>query len=100
MIIAGVMVLVALAWVVVPLLRRERSSGVRHDAANLSILRDQLSELDADLASGAITREHHDQAKRELEARVIEETAPSEQQKNAAPPAFAGAWTAAIAASA
>jgi cytochrome c-type biogenesis protein CcmH len=97
-VIAGVMVLAALAWIVVPLLRREKPTGVQHEAANLAVLRDQLSELDADLERGIITQEHYEQSRRELEARVLEDTTVAEREGTA--PAFAGAWTAAIAASA
>ena len=98
-IIAALMVVTALAWVIVPLLRRNKTDGVAREAANLSILRDQLAELDADVANGTITQEHHDHARRELEQRVLEDTAPP-PATDSSPPPFAGAWTAAIAASA
>jgi cytochrome c-type biogenesis protein CcmH len=61
------------AWILVPLLRRRERGGVDRDASNAAILRDQLAELDADLARGTISAEGHREARRELERRVLEE---------------------------
>ncbi len=93
--VAVVMVAVAAAWVLVPLLRRRRQASPAPEATNLAVLRDQLAELDADLARGTLTGDRYDQAKRELERRVLDEVKPSEPAGTAAPPA-ASAWTAAI----
>jgi cytochrome c-type biogenesis protein CcmH len=71
--IATAMVAVAVAWVLVPLVRSRRDAEVDRDASNVAILRDQLAELEGDLARGAIGREHYEQARTELERRVIEE---------------------------
>src|SRR5436309_629625 len=49
------MVAIALAWLIVPLMRRRRSTALGREASNVAILRDQLRELDQDLATGAIT---------------------------------------------
>jgi cytochrome c-type biogenesis protein CcmH len=74
--IATAMVAAAVAWVLVPLLRASRQGGeIDRDASNVAILRDQLRELEADRARGAISPEHHAQAKLELERRVLEEVA-------------------------
>lgn len=78
-VVALAMVAIAIAWVMVPLLRRRRSSGVMREASNVAVLRDQRQELDADLAHGTISAEQHELAQRELEQRVIEESAPSEE---------------------
>ncbi len=72
--IAAAMVAAALAWVLVPLLKRGRPGGVAREASNVAILRDQLRELDADLATGTMPRDQYEQAKRELEQRVLEES--------------------------
>jgi cytochrome c-type biogenesis protein CcmH len=93
--VAAAMVAVALAWVLVPLLRRHRQASPDAETANLAVLRDQLAELDADLARGTLTRERHAQATLELERRVLDEVTPGEPAGTAAPPA-ATAWTAAI----
>lgn len=73
---AGVMTAIALAWVVVPLMRHQRTASIAREASNVAILRDQLQELEHDLATGAITRAQHDEARHELEARVLEESQP------------------------
>ncbi len=72
--IAAAMVAAALACVLVPLLKRGRPGGVAREASNVALLRDQLRELDADLATGTMPRDQYDQAKRELEQRVLEES--------------------------
>ena len=99
-VIAAAMVVAALGWIIVPLLRRRESAGVSLDASNVSVLRDQLAELDADLANGTITHEHYDLARRELEQRVLEDTSRAAVDEGSGPPPFAGAWTAAIVATA
>jgi cytochrome c-type biogenesis protein CcmH len=92
--IAAVMVAAALAWILVPLLGRGKTDGIAREASNVAILRDQLRELEADLATGAMPREHYEQARRELEQRVLEE---SKAIPNvASPPSQSAAWTAAI----
>jgi cytochrome c-type biogenesis protein CcmH len=71
--VATAMVAVAVAWILVPLLRSRGAGDVDRDASNVAILRDQLAELQADLGRGAIGAEQFEQAKRELERRVLEE---------------------------
>jgi len=73
-IICGALLVVALAFVVLPLWRsRVRNNDVVRDAANLEIFRDQIAEMDADLANGLLTPELYEQGKRELQARVLDE---------------------------
>jgi cytochrome c-type biogenesis protein CcmH len=71
--VATAMVAVAVAWILIPLLRGRGAGDVDRDASNVAILRDQLAELHADLGRGAIGPEQFGQAKRELERRVLEE---------------------------
>jgi cytochrome c-type biogenesis protein CcmH/NrfG len=40
---------------------------------NVAIYRDQLRELDADLRAGTLSPEHHEKARREIEARLLED---------------------------
>ena len=91
--IAVAMVAIALAWVLVPLLRRG-TAGVTREVSNVAVLRDQLRELDADLATGTMPRDRYEQSKRELEVRAIEES--RELRGAAPPPSQSTAWTAAI----
>jgi cytochrome c-type biogenesis protein CcmH len=60
-----------LAWVLRPLLSRQapRSS----QAANVSLYRDQLRELDTDLAAGTLAQADYDRSRAELEARLLED---------------------------
>jgi cytochrome c-type biogenesis protein CcmH len=95
LLVAVAMLAVAVAWVLVPLLARRAHASPDPEATNLSVLRDQLAELAADLARGTLTRERYEQAKLELERRVLDEVKPGEPVGTAAPPA-ASAWTAAI----
>jgi cytochrome c-type biogenesis protein CcmH len=46
------------------------------DEVNLTVLRDQLRELDADLAAGAIDAAGYASARQELERRVAEDVKP------------------------
>lgn len=79
-VIAVAMTVLAILWVVVPLLRRrEDGSGVGTRMSNLAILRTQLLELDADLGRGTIAAEQHASARAELERRVLEEGAVENQ---------------------
>lgn len=91
-VVAVVLVLVALAWVLLPLMG-VRSGGVERSASNIEILRDQLTELDGDLAAGTLSREQFDQAREELQRRVLEEAVPAGA---AASTGQAGRWTAVI----
>ncbi len=75
-VISAVMTVMAVLWVVVPLLRRrEAGGGVETGRANLAILRAQLIELEVDLASGTLSAQQHASARAELERRVLEEGA-------------------------
>lgn len=73
-VVAVGMTVFALFWVLIPLLRRRAASEVVEvRASNLAILRDQIGELERDLASGVISVEQHAKAHAELGRRAIEE---------------------------
>ncbi len=72
---AAALVLAALAFLLPPLLRRMRSPELTAEGSNLAVLRDQLRELDADLARGVVAPDQHAVARSELERRVLEEGA-------------------------
>jgi len=94
LVIALVMLAIACAWVLVPLLSRRRSVMIDGEASNLSVLRDQRAELEADLANGVLTSEQYEAARAELDRRVLEE---STGDAASAPTASRGsAWTAAL----
>jgi cytochrome c-type biogenesis protein CcmH len=73
-IIGAAMLVAALLFVVLPLWRGAvKSNTVVRDAANLEIFRDQVAEMDQDLANGLLTPELYEQGKRELQARMVDE---------------------------
>ena len=94
--LAAVMIAAALTWVLVPLLRSHRPPSVVREAANVEILRDQLAELDADRATGALPADKYEQARRELDQRVLDDSVAPANTAEAAIAPRAGAWTAAI----
>lgn len=71
--VAALMVAVALAWLLWPLLRSASRSTVEGHVANAAIYRDQFADLDADLARGTISQEHYAEARAELERRLLDE---------------------------
>ncbi|OWW19512.1 c-type cytochrome biogenesis protein CcmI [Noviherbaspirillum denitrificans] len=74
---AGLLVAVALALLLPPLLRKEQTPDhVQRDQLNLAVLRDQLRELEADREAGLIEQAAYDSARHELERRVAEEVLP------------------------
>lgn len=73
-IVCAVLMLIALLFLVLPLWRvKANDNDVLRDAANLEILRDQASELETDLKNGLLTQDAFDQARSELQARLIDE---------------------------
>jgi cytochrome c-type biogenesis protein CcmH len=74
--IAGVLLGAAALLVLLrPLLARRNPSEVSRKEANVSIYRDQLRELEADLAAGKLAQADYDRARSELEARLLEDVA-------------------------
>jgi cytochrome c-type biogenesis protein CcmH len=72
--ICAALMLVAILFIAIPLWRgTSKNNSVERDAANLEILRDQITEMDNDLKNGLLTAELHEQGKRELQARLLEE---------------------------
>jgi cytochrome c-type biogenesis protein CcmH len=94
LLIAAAMVAIAVACVLVPLLARRPRAGPVPDAVNLAVFRDQLAELEADVARGLLPGERYEQARDELERRVLEEA--RSETPPASEPSRAGAWTAAV----
>ena len=77
-IIGALLAVAALARVLWPLLRAKHSDPVSRRQANISIYKDQLRELEADLASGAVSPADYERSRLELEARLLEDVTPSE----------------------
>ncbi len=73
--VAIAMTVVAMAIVVLPLVRAERAGRSDRAKSNVDLLREQAVELDADLQRGVLSADQHRQARDELERRVVEEAA-------------------------
>ena len=72
--IASTMTLLILGLLLWPLLKRTASVVTGEQEKTLSIFRQQFAELEQDRANGVLTDELYQQARRELERRLLEET--------------------------
>ncbi|MBB1075183.1 c-type cytochrome biogenesis protein CcmI [Rhodoferax sp. 4810] len=72
--IAALLTLLVLAWLLLPLLRTSRQSGVSSEGLNAAIHRDQLLALEADLARGVINQEDFEATRDELQLRLLDDT--------------------------
>ena len=91
--IGAALAVVALALVLRPLLANRAGGPVSRSAANISIYRDQLRELEADLAAGTLAQADYDRARAELEGRLLEDV----REQPAAPAARPAGRLAALA---
>jgi cytochrome c-type biogenesis protein CcmH len=77
--VSAILIAIALAFVLPPLLKAADSktepSGEKE--ANIAVYRDQISELEADLANGIVSREQFDQDRDEIERRLLEDVTSS-----------------------
>ena len=94
--IASTMTLLILGLLLWPLLKRTTKVATGEQEKTLSIFRQQFAELGQDLANGVLTNELYQQARRELERRLLEETGTTEttptrgqRQVSSRPVAFA-----------
>ena len=73
-VIATAMAALALMWVLPALWRGGGAhADVEPRASNLGILKDQLAELEADVAAGTLLQQQYAQAREDLERRALEE---------------------------
>ena len=75
----------ALAILLRPLLFSRKAGKVRREDANISIYRDQMGELDADLAAGKLAPADHARSRAELEARLLADVAEAQAGEALAP---------------
>ena len=75
--IAGLMIVIALAFILPPLWQNSGNAQAKaneeRNEANISVYRDQLSELDADVRNGIVSREQFEQDREEIERRLLED---------------------------
>ena len=73
-VLSSLLAAVALVLALRPLLRRRNESrSASPDAINVSVHRDQMRELQADLVAGKLAREDYERARLELERRLLED---------------------------
>jgi cytochrome c-type biogenesis protein CcmH len=89
-VICALLIVIALAFVLPPLLQRSEDSEVVLDderkQANIAVYRDQLSELQADLRNGIIAEDQYAQDREEVERRLLEDTVTTRSKKTAGAP--------------
>ena len=76
-ILAASMVAIALAFVLVPLLRSRQGGGPSETEANLDVLRGQRQEIDADIGAGVLPADARDEALAELVGRAADDLSPA-----------------------
>jgi cytochrome c-type biogenesis protein CcmH len=74
-ILAALLIVIALCYVLPPLLQRTEQTEDERERANVSIYRDQLKELDRDLRDGVLDKEQYEQGRLELQRRLLEDVA-------------------------
>ena len=77
-VIASTMTILVLGLLLWPLLKRTAAAASGEEEKTLSIFRQQFAELGQDRANGVLTEELYQQARRELERRLLEETGNTE----------------------
>ena len=94
---AGALLIIVIAILLRPLLRASNAAALSVDRrrANLSILREELRELERNRDDGALSEDDFEQARRELQRRLLEETTATE--KSTPPKSASGGRSAAIA---
>lgn len=89
--VAVVLTLLAVAWMVRPLLRAPQA-GVSSQRLNAAIYRDQLETLERDLARAAINAADYEATRDELQLRLLDDTEAPPVSQPAGPGAFWTGW--------
>ncbi len=69
--LAAVMMMVALLFILPPLLRKRELSAVSRDELNIEVIRQQLAELDTDLEVGKLDKAQYGAARADLEQELL-----------------------------
>ena len=89
--LAAVMSLLALLFVVTPLLRNRPMRTVDRDTLNAEVARARLAELDMDLESGRLEQAQYDAARADLERELLYDLA---GERDTGKPVRSGSWAA------
>ncbi|MFA7281743.1 MAG: c-type cytochrome biogenesis protein CcmI [Sterolibacterium sp.] len=85
---AALLALLALAWLLRPLLwRKSAAPSASRQALNAAIYRDQLAELESDRSNGTLADSDFEQARTELQRRLLQDAAEADIPVPAATPA-------------
>lgn len=80
-IMAALMIVVTLALVLPPLLKRDNAKVVMRDEINAAVYKDQVAELEADLKNGVLSPEQFEQGRRDLQRNLLEDVSQAGQEK-------------------
>lgn len=90
-IICAILVAIALAFVIPPLLQNAREEPEHSDKeANVAVYRDQISELEVDLQNELISPEQYQHDRDEIERRLLEDVSVNDQTIRKKPKQVAG----------
>lgn len=92
-IIVSLLVTGILLLLLPPLLRRAPDASSSREAMNVAVYRDQLRELEHDVASGTLSHAGYEEARGEIEHRLLEDVTVAD---TSAPGTRSAAWRAAI----
>lgn len=95
-IIAGLMIVVALIFILPPLVKRSDLPTVERNRLNADIYKDQFSELEADLRNGVLSQEQFEQGRLDLERNLLADVTESAEPTPVANKSKTGQVTAAI----
>ncbi len=76
--ICGILILIALLFVLTPLLKSGRSGNVGRSRLNVSIYQQQLKELESDRENGLVTETQFEEGKQEIQKRLLEDASGEE----------------------
>ncbi|PYS72111.1 MAG: c-type cytochrome biogenesis protein CcmI [Acidobacteria bacterium] len=85
--ICAVFIVIALAFVLPPLLQREnetdkKMSDEERKAANIAVYRDQLDELKGDLQNGIVSEQQFEEDSEEIKRRLLEDVSSHDKSKS------------------
>ena len=80
-ILAALLIAIALCYVLPPLLQRVEQKTDERQRSNVSIYRDQFSELERDLRDGVLDKEQYEQGRLELQRRLLEDVSQADDKE-------------------
>ncbi len=81
-VVVGCLIGAALLFVIPPLFQKHRKTvEVDRESVNISIYKNQLKELEADLAAGDVSQDQYDKSHEEIERRLLEDAEDARQAR-------------------